>query len=117
MDETDIVEKKPIVFPCIAGFLRVPSLFMVGWAGPVFVEMFRDFGIDPLPLDMQIISRIRWFWIFSLYCLIAAMLISGSRQWARKMNLIVDVLSIVLAVTLSFAFAFTAFLPIFNTRS
>lgn len=117
MNETDIVKKKPIVLPCIAGFLCILSLFMIGWVAPVFVQMFQDFGIDPLPVNMQIISHIHWFWTLPLGCVVAAGLIWGFRHWSRKTNHVVDVVAIVSAVIIFVAFAFTAFIPIFDMRS
>jgi len=117
MNETDTARKRPIVLPCIAGLLCVLSLFLIGKAAPVFVEMYRVFEIDPLPPNILIISRIHWFWTLPLGSIIAAILIWGSRRWSRRTNLVVDVVCIVSAVTIFMTFAITAFVPVFDMRS
>lgn len=111
MNEPKDIEKKPILLPCIVGFLFTLSLFLIGWAAPVFVQMFRDFKIDPLPLNIRIISHIHWLWTLPLGCLVASILIWGSRRWSRKTRLIVDVIAIVLAVIVFIAFVLTTFRP------
>jgi hypothetical protein len=111
MNEADTVVKKPIVLPCIAGTLCVLCLFVIGQAGTVFPEMYKDFGIDPLPWNVRVISLFHWFWTLPLGIAISVLLIWGSRRWSRKTNRIADVACIVLAILIFFGFTFVAFMP------
>ena len=114
MNEIDIAEKKPIVLPCIASFLCILSLFFIGWTAPAFMEMYRDFGVDPLPPHLRVISHIHWFWTLPLGGLVAAGLILSSRHWSRKTTLSIDIAFIMLAILVFIAFVFAVFLPIFG---
>jgi len=117
MTDNDTVGRKPIVLPCIAGALCIASLFIIGKAGTAFPEMYRDFGIDPLPWNIRVISLFHWFWTLPLGCLVATVLLWGSRQWTRKRSLLVAGLATVFAVMLFFAFAFIAMMPILHMSS
>jgi hypothetical protein len=66
--------------------------------------MFKDFGIDPLPFNMQIISRIHWCWTLPLGIIVAAGLIWSSRHWSRKTTLRVATAAIVMAILVFVAF-------------
>ena len=114
MNKTEIFEKKPIVLPCIAAFLCIVSLFLVGWAAPVFMEMFRDFGVNPLPLHLRVISRLHWVWTLPVGTLVAVGLMWSSRHWPRKTTLSIDTAAIALAIVVFIAFVLAVFQPIFG---
>lgn len=107
MNATDKLEKKPIVLPCIAGCICILSLLLMGTAAPAFLEMYRDFGIDPLPVPLRVIAIFHWMWTVPVGLLVALVLIWGTRHWSRATNLRIDVTAIVLAITMVVAFAYT----------
>jgi hypothetical protein len=112
MTERD--EKKPIVLPCIAAVLCLLFFLLIGWASPVFLEMYRDFGVDPLPLSLRVISIIHWSWTLPLGGLVAAGLVWGSRHCPRKTTVLIDAVAIALAAGLFVMFIVSVFQPIFT---
>jgi hypothetical protein len=114
MNKTVIIEKGSIILPCIAGFLCILSLFLIGWAAPVFMKMYRDFGIDPLPPHLRVISLIHWFWTLPLGAVVAGGLIWSSRRWSRNTTLSINIAAMTLAILVFTGFVFTLFQPIFG---
>ena len=116
MNETNTAQKKSVLLPCIAACLCLLSLSVIGWLGPVFGALFRghDDGLDPLPVDRQIIFHIHWCWTIPIGCIVAAILLWGSRQWSRRTSAVVSVAAIISAVGAIIAFLVTAFRPIFH---
>ena len=117
MTETETTEKKPIVLPCIAAVLSIASLFLIGQAGPAFSEMYKDFGVDALPWNIQFISCFHFLWTLPLGCLVAGVLLWGSRRWTRRRSLLVAGLAAGLAVVCFFVFVFISMMPIFHMSS
>ena len=109
MNEIASVDTKPVVLPCTAALLCLLSFSAIGWAAPVFAEIFRDFGVDSLQL--RALSGIHWGWTLPLGCIVAAVLIRGSRQWSRRTNLKVDIAAIIFAIVMLLAFIYTIFVP------
>ncbi len=116
MTETTKAEKLPVAAPCVASVLWLLSLLFMGWTAPVFLEMFRDFGVDPLPYPLRLISHLHWHWTLPLGGLIAAGLLWSSRHWSRRTTLAVDAVAMALAVVALIAFFCTVFRPIFRVN-
>lgn len=115
MNDIAPAEKKPVVLPCTAALLCLLSFSVIGWAAPEFAEIYRDFGID-LP-RIRALSLIHWSWTIPMGCLVAAVLIRGSRHWSRSTNLKVDIAAIILAIALFVAFVCTILAPARGLRS
>lgn len=117
MSKNTTVQKKSIVLACLAGFFCTVSLFLIGWTAPVFVGMYRDLGVDPLPANIRIISHIHWFWTMPIGCLIAGIMIWGSeRWWSQKASVAVNMTVMSVAVLVLMLFAFTSVLSVFDIQ-
>jgi len=113
----DVLEKwnKPLVLPCIAGSLCVISLLLIGVTAPEFVHTTRELVGSPLPLVTRIISHIHWEWTLPLGCMIAAVLIWGSRRWSRQTSNQADKIAIALSVLGFIAFCLIAVIQMSGT--
>ena len=78
------------------------------------MEMFRDFGVNPLPLHLRVISRLHWVWTLPVGTLVAVGLMWSSRHWPRKTTLSIDTAAIALAIVVFIAFVLAVFQPIFG---
>jgi hypothetical protein len=104
----------PNRMPYVAGTLGVIALFLVGVSAPVFMEMFRDFGMDPLPPHLRVVSAIHWWWTVPVGFGIAIALASGRDRWSMWTNRIASATVIVFWVAILLAFALSVFTPVFR---
>lgn len=90
------------------------AFLLVGLSGPVFMEMFPDFGMDPLPLRLKVVSVLHWWWTLPLGLGVAFVLAKGRRRWSVRTNRIAGVAIIMLSVAILLAFALSVFTPVFR---
>ena len=102
------------VMPYVAGTLCILAFLLVGLAAPVFMEMFRDFGIDPLPPRLRIVSVIQWWWTVPLAVGIALLLVRGRTRWSVRASRIAGITIIIVSVAILLAFGLAVFTPVFK---
>ena len=116
MRDVDIVKRKPIILPVLSGLIWILALSFIGYAAPVFQEMYQDFEID-IPFYMGILSNIRWFWTLPVGGCIAGFIIWRSQLaegWTTRKCVCVLLVSIISVVFVIFLFGCFVMRPVFD---
>jgi hypothetical protein len=102
------------VIPYIAGAFCILVFLLIGLSAPVLMEMYTDFGIDPLPFHLKVISMIYWWWTLPFGFVVALTLACGRFTWSIKTNRIAGLAIIILSIGILAIFAISIFRPIFK---
>ena len=107
-------EDSKSVMPYVAGVLCIMAFLLVGLSAPVFMEMFRDFGMAPLPRHLRMVSVTHWWWTVPLGLGVAVVLAKGRQRWSLRTNRITAVTIIMFSIAVVLAFALSVFTPVFR---